>query len=200
VLDEKMGEEVKITVIATGFRDQMPERRARMLSVEAVPVVSVPLVSVPVEAPGNWLSEEAPERKPVQEPLPGPARFKSEDEDEEAETGESDAAFFFSSSRPAVATTVTVAASSMASVETDRGFEETEAETAALARQHPDGLAGESASIPQPRDYAADFSEGVSVAAGREEQKTEPVTSSFPEEQELHRDLDVPAFLRRLQF
>jgi cell division protein FtsZ len=30
VLDEKMGDEVKITVIATGFRDQMPERRARM--------------------------------------------------------------------------------------------------------------------------------------------------------------------------
>jgi cell division protein FtsZ len=26
VLDEKMGDEVKITVIATGFRDQMPER------------------------------------------------------------------------------------------------------------------------------------------------------------------------------
>ena len=34
VLDEKMGEDVKITVIATGFRDQMPERRARMLSVD----------------------------------------------------------------------------------------------------------------------------------------------------------------------
>jgi len=31
VLDERMGDEVKITVIATGFRDQMPERRARML-------------------------------------------------------------------------------------------------------------------------------------------------------------------------
>jgi len=29
VLDEKMGDEVKITVIATGFRDQMPERRPR---------------------------------------------------------------------------------------------------------------------------------------------------------------------------
>src|SRR5512140_1761019 len=27
VLDEKMGEDVKITVIATGFRDQLPERR-----------------------------------------------------------------------------------------------------------------------------------------------------------------------------
>ena len=34
VLDERMGDEVKITVIATGFRDQMPERRARMLDVE----------------------------------------------------------------------------------------------------------------------------------------------------------------------
>ena len=45
VLDEKMGEEVKITVIATGFRDQMPERRARMLSVEEAPVVSVPAES-----------------------------------------------------------------------------------------------------------------------------------------------------------
>jgi cell division protein FtsZ len=49
VLDEKMGDEVKITVIATGFRDQMPERRARMLNVEEAPVVSVPVV-----APGNW--------------------------------------------------------------------------------------------------------------------------------------------------
>jgi len=32
VLDEHMGEEVKITVIATGFRGQLPERRERMLS------------------------------------------------------------------------------------------------------------------------------------------------------------------------
>ena len=53
VLDEKMGDEVKITVIATGFRDQMPERRARMLNVEETPVVSVPVV-----APGNWMREQ----------------------------------------------------------------------------------------------------------------------------------------------
>jgi cell division protein FtsZ len=32
VLDENMGEEVKITVIATGFRDQSPDRRERMLA------------------------------------------------------------------------------------------------------------------------------------------------------------------------
>src|ERR1700676_1313327 len=52
VLDEKMGDEVKITVIATGFRDQSPDRRARMLSVEEVPVMSVPVM-----APDNWLRE-----------------------------------------------------------------------------------------------------------------------------------------------
>ena len=59
VLDEKMGDEVKITVIATGFRDQMPERRARMLNVEEAPVVSVPVV-----APGNWMREKEPEPEP----------------------------------------------------------------------------------------------------------------------------------------
>jgi len=32
VLDETMGDEVKITVIATGFRKEMPERRERMLT------------------------------------------------------------------------------------------------------------------------------------------------------------------------
>ncbi len=52
VLDEKMSDEVKITVIATGFRDQMPERRARMLTVEDAPVVSVPVL-----ASENWMRE-----------------------------------------------------------------------------------------------------------------------------------------------
>src|ERR1039458_5929818 len=57
VLDENMGNDVKITVIATGFRDQMPERRARMLTVEEAPVISVPLAYVPLVASGNWLGE-----------------------------------------------------------------------------------------------------------------------------------------------
>jgi cell division protein FtsZ len=65
VLDEKMGDEVKITVIATGFKDQMPERRARMLSVE-----ETPMISVPVMAPETWLQEPT-----------APARFLSQDED-----------------------------------------------------------------------------------------------------------------------
>ncbi|HKD59288.1 MAG TPA: cell division protein FtsZ [Terracidiphilus sp.] len=74
VLDERMGDEVKITVIATGFRDQMPERRARMLNVEELPVVSVPVV-----AADAWMREKAPSPPPV----PAPPRFMSEEDEEE---------------------------------------------------------------------------------------------------------------------
>jgi cell division protein FtsZ len=85
VLDERMGDEVKITVIATGFRDQMPERRARMLNVEELPVITVPVL--PAE---NWMREKAP-------PAPPAPRFMSEDED-----GESDgpAEFVAAAARP----------------------------------------------------------------------------------------------------
>ena len=72
VLDERMGDEVKITVIATGFRDQMPERRARMLNVEEMSVVSVPVV-----AADAWMREKAP----VASSAPAPLRFMSEEED-----------------------------------------------------------------------------------------------------------------------
>jgi cell division protein FtsZ len=37
VMDERMGDEVKITVIATGFKQDMPERRARMLTESMTP-------------------------------------------------------------------------------------------------------------------------------------------------------------------
>jgi len=195
VLDEKMGEDVKVTVIATGFRDQMPERRARMLSVEEAPVVSVPLVSVPVEAPGNWLSEQAAA------PTPGPPRFKSQDEDEESvDSAETDEAFFFSSGRPAVATTVSVsAAPSRCAVEAELEFETEQEVMGAPTRPQFDELDGGRAYIPPPRDYAADFSEDLSVEPRREEPAADPAPSLFPEsdEEEL-RDLDVPAFLRRL--
>ena len=74
VLDEKMGDDVKITVIATGFRDQMPERRSRMLDVASTPVVSVPVV-----APDTWMKETDA----------APLRFMSEEEDaQEEEAGD----------------------------------------------------------------------------------------------------------------
>jgi cell division protein FtsZ len=62
VLDEHMGDEVKITVIATGFRQDMPERRERLLT--AV------------------LREPANQRVPVEARVETP-RFMSEDEDPE---------------------------------------------------------------------------------------------------------------------
>ncbi len=37
VMDERMGEEVKFTVIATGFRDEQPARRERMMAGSALP-------------------------------------------------------------------------------------------------------------------------------------------------------------------
>jgi cell division protein FtsZ len=67
VLDETMGEEVKITVIATGFRDQMPERRERMLSVQEHHVVSLPVESEAMP-PVSLLPE--PELEPTPEPEP----------------------------------------------------------------------------------------------------------------------------------
>ena len=67
-----MGDEVKITVIATGFRDQMPERRAKMLNVEEMPVLSVPVMPS-----DNWMREKAPV-VPAAPPAP---RFMSEDDD-----------------------------------------------------------------------------------------------------------------------
>jgi cell division protein FtsZ len=204
VLDEKMGEEVKITVIATGFRDQMPERRARMLTVEEAPVVSVP-VAVPVVSPDIWMREGAPQAAsaPVAErasgpsaapAAPAPPRFMSQEEDSAGEQ-----AFFFSSTKPPVATTVMVAAS--------RPEMETAAEAVAVAAAVlPEEPSTEPAAYPveieqQPRDYAADFAPGVRSATEQPKTKAETVTSLFGESTTAaERDLDVPAFLRRLKF
>jgi cell division protein FtsZ len=60
VLDETMGEEVKITVIATGFKSDMPARRERMLAEATLPTIHQ-------EAPAPRISMRPP-----------PARFASE--------------------------------------------------------------------------------------------------------------------------
>jgi cell division protein FtsZ len=208
VLDEKMGEDVKITVIATGFRDQMPERRARMLSVEESPVLSVPLasapvVSVPLVAPDNWLLE----------PKPAPARFLSQDEDaEEAGKSPKESAVtekwsepdmivkpaYFSASAPP-ATAVEVAA------QPERTATATEVEEMELVsvpvRPKFAELSEEPAYTPLPRDYASEFMGGASAPAGLDETRTEQETAISPSVgEEEQRDLDKPAFLRRLKF
>jgi cell division protein FtsZ len=90
VLDERMGDEVKITVIATGFRDQMPERRARMLSVEEMAVVSVPVV-----ATDAWMREKAP----TPPPAPAAPRFMSEDDEDPEDNFDSEPEFVVAAAR-----------------------------------------------------------------------------------------------------
>ncbi len=201
VLDEKMGDDVKITVIATGFRDQMmPERRARMLSVEEAPVVSIPMVAVPVESPSSWMHEEKPAAEPAPPAPPSPPRFKSEEESDADEKGAVD--FYFTSSTPPVATSVTVAPSPVANAEEpEPNFERAQAdrdETLTVRFEEP--LEPARAAQSQ-RDYVADFVEDPHVEAEQHAQNPEPVASLFNEAaEEEHKDLDVPAFMRRHKF
>jgi cell division protein FtsZ len=67
VMDERMGDEVKITVIATGFRQDMPTRRARMMAEAAL----APASEVPIRTPAARPTAAAA----VED---GPPRFASE--------------------------------------------------------------------------------------------------------------------------
>ena len=65
VLDENMGDEVKITVIATGFRREMPERRERMLTA-ALREPVIPRVDItPQPIRPRFASEEFEEPTPA---------------------------------------------------------------------------------------------------------------------------------------
>jgi cell division protein FtsZ len=212
VLDEKMGDEVKITVIATGFRDQMPERRARMLSIGGVVMVEEPVVSVPVMASGSWMHEAA---VPVVAKAQTPAPFLSQVNGDEAD--EADEGFFFAST-PSVASNGNHAAQ-VASADAARSPEfdsqfgsgfgtgsesrEPELVAAAVRPQFAEKaqMADEAPYTPLPRDYASDFGSGVRGAAEAEEHRAQPATSVLQEsDDQSHRDLDTPTFLRRLRF
>ncbi len=190
VLDEKMGDEVKITVIATGFRDQMPERRARMLNVEDAPVVSVPVLTGE-----NWMAE------PVAGPATGsvvpviefdvpaapPApRFLSEDEEPEE-------------AKPA---SPRVAATRRDAFDDSRIEPKLEPElVGAPSRPRFAELADDSGFSSLPRDYASDPGKAVNPPEAVEERRPQPVGALFTEPAtDADRDLDVPAFMRRRQF
>jgi cell division protein FtsZ len=230
VLDEKMGDEVKITVIATGFRDQMPERRARMLSIGDVTVVEEPVLSVPVIAAGNWMKEPA---VPVVAKANAPAPFLSDVEDDEiVAVAKAEEPVFFASAVPSVAGTGAVAATGTLAGKTavagnasaaikvreaevipepefdsqfgsgfDSGFGSGEPElVGAATRPQFAEMSEEPSYTPLPRDYAADFASSVR-GTEVEEHRAQPATALFPETDEAaHRDLDTPTFLRRLRF
>ena len=215
VLDESMGEEVKITVIATGFRDQMPERRARMLSVEEAAVVSVPLapispataspvpvspVSVPLVAPNAWLHEPAPVPEPAAAPMP--ARFLSQDEDQEEEAfAEDESAFFSSTASTGVAVVVAPApVQALPRAAVDLSSEGVERPAVPPQAQFTQPVAPKSPYSEPSSDYVpappASF-----LGLGANPSSAQASSSLFSEAgEEVQRDLDTPAFMRRLRF
>jgi cell division protein FtsZ len=201
VLDEKMGDEVKITVIATGFRDQMPERRARMLSVEDAPVATVPVMGVPVMAPESWMREQDQPEAPAE---PEPVRFMSQEEPEEDSAEE--AYYFSSSSTATISTTVNVvgapakAAHAEATGEATNGAGTTGAWGNERMGERIWEMNQEQSKEP-PRDYAQEFAAETRAVAPRAENAPLGEPTVFPDPgAEPETDLDVPAFMRRLQF
>jgi cell division protein FtsZ len=196
VQDERMGDEVKITVIATGFRDQMPERRARMLNVEDAPVVSVPLVSVPVVAPEKWL------REPAAVAAPSPARFLSQDDDEE-EKQEA-----MSVCQPCFFSAEALAAESAGLAEPRLSVVEGAAERESKQESEPEEagprfteIDEEPSYTPLPRDFASDFGSGLRASTATEEHRAQSAVVLFTDpDEESFRELETPAFMRRLQF
>ena len=212
VLDEKMGDDVKITVIATGFRDQMPERRSRMLDVEAIPVVSVPVV-----APDTWMKDSDP----------APLRFLSEVEEEAAPkleawspiqtpvqtpvtTPEPELAPVMASApapaavapKPAPASQQWQPEPEIAPVPVSRFAHEPEIPSAPSRPRfaelaEPASSASNPAQTyaPLPRDYANEI---PNIIPERSQSTAASIygLASTPD----HQDLDVPAFLRRGQF
>jgi cell division protein FtsZ len=202
VLDETMDDQVKITVIATGFRDQMPERRSRMLSIGEVVVVEEPVVSVPVVARSKWMNEPV---VPVVAKAPAPFLSQME-EGGTADAEESEEAFFFASSAPSIGSNAGAAAHAMQShsipePEFDPVFGSSEPAAAASRPQFAE-MAEEPVYTPLPRDYASDFVGGVRRDAEVVQERAQPVAALVPEadDEETQRDLDTPTFLRRLRF
>jgi cell division protein FtsZ len=186
VLDERMGEEVKITVIATGFRDQMPERRARMLNVDEIPVVSVPVVT------GNWMRDAEPEAAPAA------PRFLSE---EEEETENAEEPIFFASAAPLVSTTVTVAGAAMTTSDYAKEYGVERQNVSAKTEPQPSIVEAAVEAKSAPRDYVAEFAEPQRAVKEPTEPAAQASSSALADPSSgSDRDLDVPTFLRRLHF
>ena len=191
VLDEKMGDDVKITVIATGFRDQSPDRRSRMLDVEAVPVVSVPVV-----APDTWMKEADP----------APLRFMSEVEDElESPTWAQQLGPQTQPEPQPVMAHATVAEPFSAPVATpDIAPEYRSGVTSSAPEQRPGARQEYRLDPDLAREFAVRFAHDQETHTDvppppRFAELSEPSAfSSAPEAEQP--DLDVPAFLRRGQF
>jgi cell division protein FtsZ len=192
VLDEKMGDDVKITVIATGFRDQMPERRARMLDVEPIPVVSVPVV-----APNTWMKET---EQPQPQSDPTKLRFLSDTEDDTPSQTESHPRAQLQAWPPpepgyahaAVTESAPVAIESAPETHTEAPFPDY-----GHRPSYEHATPSHNPYTPLPRDYANE-PYSSNVVGERTTVAASPVFAPHAETE--HADLDIPAFLRRGQF
>jgi cell division protein FtsZ len=223
VLDENMGEDVKITVIATGFRDQMPERRKRMLDVEETNVLSYPedsepIASVPLQsaspasesvasAPLAPVSQAEPENEPSApevEPIPAPPappRFLSQEEEPEEEAAEQeelDQPTYYSSSAAEIAPERSAPA--IAEPQREYQIEEPEPVRPAYRPKFAE-LSEEPPYTPQREEYAPEYQRDDRVPPAPEPERPNPAPAPYRETNESTQpDLDKPTFLRRLGF
>ena len=181
-----MGDEVKITVIATGFREQLPERRARMLEIAATPVVSVPVV-----APGSWMEdsrrEDSASGAAQKKPLPFQSEAEEKSRDAEGYTqarqfAHEEAPHRIACAAPSVAPPVAVFSAAPVAV-----LDEYENET----MRQDSGATYESGAMPDE-----DAAPGVPTPRFAE------LATEFGQDSGSHAepDLDVPAVLRRGSF
>jgi len=138
------------------------------------------------------MREPAPAQ--ASQPAPAPARCLSEDEEADEETAEdSEPAFFSTSAGKDEDAEAPAAEPAPAEAEPDL--------VAAPAHPQFAELAEEPAYTPLPRDFASDFGNGVRSPEAEEEPASRPAAPSAPVPgEEAERDLDVPAFMRRLRF
>ena len=193
VLDEKMGDEVKITVIATGFRDQMPERRARMLSVEEAPVVSVPVV-----APDTWMQEARP-GEPGAAAASAPPPLHSQ-EDRRRCSPMKPTSRSSSPHRPRRLSR----SPSLPAGKLDRRLGARADEWMPRPARSLLKWPKSPPTLRLPRDYASDFAQWRARLADPREPDEYATLNPQPlftePEKSRQRDLDVPAFMRRLRF
>ena len=188
VLDEKMGEDVKITVIATGFRDEMPQRRNRMLAESTLPTRSEPPL-------------------PRIEQRPATARFASEtpaptgkDSREAADTDDSPAP------QPQVLRETTPRESEQPRIYMEPGFESSIATaTMEAAQERVSSTEARQELLPVPASvFDDDFFRkpneelrATGLQSAWPESKVSAFTGQATESMPATDELDIPAFLRR---
>ncbi len=172
VLDESMGDEVKITVIATGFRQGMPARRTRVVDAELSPAAA-PFVSV--------------------EPRPSVPRFASEVANEAGQRAESFSSGFGAGAATPVFQSFGGAAFGGEAFGGTVG--EGEHERDAENDREPAPARDEDRAIGGFLDDLADGEHRVGTVRTHETQAADAQAFRTEEEEHLEQ-LDIPAFMR----